>query len=264
MHHNLWPQDRYDDHYAKFSKPLKECEARCRDDPKCKSSWFRHSGNMCRLYDFEVSFKEHSSSFQSDSHAMKCKTNFREFIQVTGEGTCESLGGHKTIMDPTLCEDAARILEKSDISVQVHTFHGKKDNRPAGCTYHQNFNLLGLWTESTGMCTTEATAGGCLCEKAKACTETTCELFAKSQDLPFFSVHKSNGAPKGCVQYKGRVSWNRNCINHPNCGTDRCNGCKIIPYCSAAEEDSVSETKLRNMLLKKQNAALQKLLQEMN
>jgi len=66
-----------------------------------------------------------------------------------------------------------------------------------------------------------------------ACTEEFCASRAAEMDLPFQSVHKSNGAPRGCVMYKDRVTWARNCVNHPNCGTTNCNGCEVIAACPA-------------------------------
>merc|ERR1719454_288106 len=84
-----------------------------------------------------------------------------DFIQVSGEGTCESLGGHSTIMDPALCEFAAEYLGKIDTTVNIIPRHGPADARPAGCTYH-HFQNLELWTEATGVCTF---GEGCICVK---------------------------------------------------------------------------------------------------
>merc|ERR1719510_1843055 len=68
-----------------------------------------------------------------------------------------------------------------------------------------------------------------------ACTEEFCASRAAEMDLPFQSVHKSNGAPRGCVMYRGGVTWVRNCVNHPNCGTTNCNGCEVIAACPAPD-----------------------------
>jgi len=92
-----------------------------------------------------------------------------EFMQVYGEGTCETLGGYKTIMDGAKCEAAAIFLGKQDTTVNIHKRHGPADTRPAGCTYHQ-FQNLELWTESTGVCTS---GQGCLCEVVEGSTPIT-------------------------------------------------------------------------------------------
>merc|ERR1711941_804 len=73
------------------------------------------------------------------------------------------------------------------------------------------------------------------CPAPGACTEEFCASRAAEMDLPFQSVHKSNGAPRGCVMYRGGVTWVRNCVNHPNCGTTNCNGCEVIAACPAPE-----------------------------
>jgi len=88
-----------------------------------------------------------------------------DFVQVFGEGTCETLGNYKTITDSDTCEAAARFLNKQDTTVNVHKRHGPAANRPFGCTYH-HFQNLEFWTESTGVCTFGAGGGksGCLCE----------------------------------------------------------------------------------------------------
>merc|ERR1719219_2651651 len=69
----------------------------------------------------------------------------------------------------------------------------------------------------------------------RACTKEFCASRAAEMDLPFQSVHKSNGAPRGCVKYRQGVAWVRNCVNHPNCGTTNCNGCEVIAACPAPE-----------------------------
>merc|ERR1719433_661878 len=73
------------------------------------------------------------------------------------------------------------------------------------------------------------------CPAPGACTEEFCASRAAEMDLPFQSVHKSNGAPRGCVKYREGVAWVRNCVNHPNCGTTNCNGCEVIAACPAPE-----------------------------
>merc|ERR1719499_1801198 len=61
-------------------------------------------------------------------------------------------------MDVETCELAAKFLDKQVTTVNVNEM--VPDNRPAGCTYHQDENLQ-LWTESRGGCTF---GDGCLCE----------------------------------------------------------------------------------------------------
>merc|ERR1711941_205607 len=73
------------------------------------------------------------------------------------------------------------------------------------------------------------------CPAPGACTEEFCASRAAEMDLPFQSVHKSNGAPRGCVMYREGVAWVRNCVNHPNCGTTNCNGCEVIAACPAPD-----------------------------
>merc|ERR550517_639777 len=60
------------------------------------------------------------------------------------------------------------------------------------------------------------------------CNEESCATEAASIGLPFISVHKSNGAPAGCVKYRDRVTFVQTCNNHPNCGTTTCNGCEVL------------------------------------
>eukprot|EP00492_Amphilonche_elongata_P005673 TRINITY_DN8_c1_g1_i10.p1 TRINITY_DN8_c1_g1~~TRINITY_DN8_c1_g1_i10.p1 ORF type:complete len:606 (+),score=115.12 TRINITY_DN8_c1_g1_i10:210-1820(+) len=92
-----------------------------------------------------------------------------EFVQVYGDGTCETLGGYKTITDAFTCELAAEFLDKKDTTVNIHQMHVWASDRPLGCTYHQ-FENLELWTESTGVCTSGV---GCLCEITENIKEPT-------------------------------------------------------------------------------------------
>jgi len=105
----------------------------------CPETWCNHHGVLANVREYS------------------CEPS--EFVQVYGEGSCETLGGYKTITDALTCEMAAKFLDKHDITVNIHKMHGP-ENRPLGCTYHQS-EILELWTESTGVCTF---GEGCLCE----------------------------------------------------------------------------------------------------
>merc|ERR1739844_506949 len=56
-----------------------------------------------------------------------------------------------------------------------------------------------------------------------------CEMYAHEHKMPFSTQGHSNGAPAGCIRYDdGSVIFVETCKNHENCGTDHCNGCKVV------------------------------------
>ena len=67
------------------------------------------------------------------------------------------------------------------------------------------------------------------CHGTGTCTEAECEAKSRELDLPFSTLHHSNGAPAGCIQSDdGRVIFVETCSGHAHCGTTSCTGCSVL------------------------------------
>lgn len=110
----------------------------------------------------------------------------------------------------------------------------KSNGAPAGCMRYNDGRVIYVRNcINHPNCGTSHCNGCSVLDMTYVTPKERCQAKAVQLGLPFASTHKSNGAPAGCMRYNdGRVIYVENCINHPNCGTQRCNGCSILDITS--------------------------------
>jgi hypothetical protein len=104
------------------------------------------------------------------------------------------------------------------------------DGVPAGCVRYDDGRVAFVETcgNHTNCCT--AKCKGCTVLAAEACDdEERCAAEAAHAKLPFSTEWLSDGAPAGCIRYDdGRVIYVQACVDHENCGTAKCGGCRVL------------------------------------
>merc|ERR1719219_1063973 len=186
-------------------------------------------GCIYRTPDKDIYFNTHStgSTSRGDRRTV-CVPIPQSFVQGPKTGC---IPGTK---QPTTAQECREVAIANGVRYWGGNGHSSGAD-PKGCIYRTPDKDIYFNTHSTGSTSRGDRRTVCVAIPQRACTEELCASRAAEMDLPFQSVHKSNGAPRGCVMYREGVAWVRNCVNHPNCGTTNCNGCEVIAACPAPD-----------------------------